>query len=423
MRVLVTSIPHHTHYYHLVPLIWALRASGHEVVAAGQPSLVDAITASGIPAFPLAEEESLAQIFEEVEGDLQPYQHGIDEFDFLGTLKDELDWEKLLAQQVILSGLWLEPLNGATTLDSIVGFARAWKPDLVLWEPFTYAGPVAARACGAAHARVLWGPDTIGLLRTKFLEAQALQPEEHRDDPVAEWMTWALARYGCDFREEDVLGHWSVDPMAEGVSLGLDLPTVPMRYTPYNGSAVIPEWLTEEPKRPRVCLTLGVSSREHSEDEVPVQRFLEALADLDIELVATLDDAQRDLLPRIPDNTRIVDFVPMDALLPTCSAIINHSGSGTCNTAALHGVPQIILGGILDAAVRQHMFAQSSAALTFAPEEVTGEALRSALVRLLEEPRFRDGARRLKERMRAMPSPAGIVPTLERLTAEHRRAG
>jgi UDP:flavonoid glycosyltransferase YjiC (YdhE family) len=236
-------------------------------------------------------------------------------------------------------------------------------------------------------------------------------------------MTWALARYGCDFREEDVLGHWSVDPMAQGVSLGLDLPTVPMRYTPYNGSAVIPEWLTEEPKRPRVCLTLGVSSREHSEDEVPVQKFVEALADLDIELVATLDDAQRDLLPRIPDNTRIVDFVPMDALLPTCSAIINHSGSGTCNTAALHGVPQIILGGILDAAVRQHMFAQSSAALTFAPEEVTGEALRSALVRLLEEPRFRDGARRLKGRMRAMPSPAEIVPTLERLTAEHRRAG
>jgi hypothetical protein len=40
---------------------------------------------------------------------------------------------------------------------------------------------------------------------------------------------------------------------------------------------------------------------------------------------------------------RVVDFVPLNALLPTCSAVVHHGGSGTFAAVLEHGVPQLII--------------------------------------------------------------------------------
>src|SRR4051812_47073841 len=47
MRVLVTCWAWPSHYLPLVPLLWALRAQGHEVRVATQPALARAVTDSG----------------------------------------------------------------------------------------------------------------------------------------------------------------------------------------------------------------------------------------------------------------------------------------------------------------------------------------------------------------------------------------
>ncbi|MFF2750047.1 hypothetical protein ACFVVA_31480 [Kitasatospora sp. NPDC058048] len=46
-------------------------------------------------------------------------------------------------------------------IDDLVAFARDWRPDLAVWDTMTFAGPVAARACGAAHARLMFGLDLV----------------------------------------------------------------------------------------------------------------------------------------------------------------------------------------------------------------------------------------------------------------------
>lgn len=425
MRVLITSIAHNTHYYHLVPLAWALKCAGHEVRVASQPRITDIITGSGQTAVPVGDDTDLIELLNEIGGDIAPYQAGLS---FAEDKPETRTWEHLLGQQTVLTSLCFAPLNGESTMDDIVELARSWQPDLVIWETFTYAGAVAAHAVGAAHARLLWGPDVIGQARERFVEARAQQAPEHREDPMAEWLGWTLERLGLpaaqDGLEELLNGQWVIDPGPESLRLDLRGPTVPMRFVPYNGPAVVPGWLSEERKRPRICLTQGVSRREtHGNDIVRFQDTLTALADLDVEIVATLDSAQRENLAGVPDNVRIVDFVSMDVLLPSCAAIIHHGGAGTSATALLHGVPQIIIGAHWDAPVMARQLDDLGAGISISPDELDAATLRAAVQRVLTDPSLQQGADRLRAETQSEPTPAELVPTLERLAQSHRRSG
>lgn len=53
MRVLLVPLAASPHFFVQVPLVWALRAAGHEVRVASQPDLMDTVTAAGLPATPV----------------------------------------------------------------------------------------------------------------------------------------------------------------------------------------------------------------------------------------------------------------------------------------------------------------------------------------------------------------------------------
>ncbi|MDQ0988734.1 UDP:flavonoid glycosyltransferase YjiC (YdhE family) [Streptomyces sp. V2I9] len=52
-------------------------------------------------------------------------------------------------------------------------------------------------------------------------------------------------------------------------------------------------------------------------------------------------------------------------------------------------------------------------------DQLTPERVRESLVRLLEDPAFREGAAALRKDVLAAPSPNEVVPVLEELTARH----
>ncbi|WP_328339415.1 activator-dependent family glycosyltransferase [Micromonospora sp. NBC_00421] len=421
MRVLITCFAHNTHYYSLVPLAWALRAAGHEVRVASQPSLTDTIVRSGLTAVPVGDDQAIIDLLTEVGGDLMPYQRGLD---FTETRPEVLTPEYLLGQQTMLTALCFAPLNGDSTMDDTVALARSWQPDLVIWEPFTYSGPVAARVVGATHARLLWGPDVVGNARRLFTESLARRPVEQREDPMAEWLRCTLHRYGCQLGDDEVetlvTGGWTIDPTAESTRLPAPGRRVAMRYTPYNSPSVVPEWVAKA-DRPRVCLTLGVSAREtYGRDVVSFQELLGALGDLDVEVVATLSDAQREDLGDLPDNVRVCDFVPLDVLLPTCVAIIHHGGAGTWSTAMLYGVPQIMIASLWDAPLKAQQAERLGAGISIPPEQLDAPTLRAAVARILDDPSIAAAARRQRDELRAEPSPAEVVRILERLVADDR---
>ncbi|MFE8970586.1 activator-dependent family glycosyltransferase [Streptomyces albogriseolus] len=422
MKVLFVSFPHHTHYFSMVPLASALRTAGHEVRVASHPDLTEQITGAGLTAVPVGTPdwyfndphapELLGQILEDGSAHVQG-------FDF--TRDDPGQWthESLLALENIAVASLYASVSNDTMLDDLVAYARHWRPDLVIWEQHTFAGAVAARAVGAAHARLLHGVDITVRARQEFLRLTAALPGPVQD-PTAEWLGRAVRRYAphLGFTEDMVTGQWTVDITPPGSRLDLGLRTVGVRHVPHNGPSVVPDWLREPADRPRVCLTLGLSGEL---DHAPFSfgALLDGLAGLDAEIVATLGADARDQLGPVPENVRLVEFVPLNDLLPTCAAVVHHGGIGTRATAELHGVPQLLLPYGWDTVAKARRVAELGHGLYLPADGLTVDALRTAVERLLTEESFTKAADRVRAEILAEPTPNEAVRELERLTAEH----
>jgi glycosyltransferase (activator-dependent family) len=422
MRVLFTAYPEKTHFLLMAPLAWALRTAGHEVRFAVQPKFVDEITQAGLTAVPVGSDRDLWSVLARIPNWL--VEGGVGwptPYDAAERAPEDVTWEYLHSGYEFQVTRWHKTTNVPMTGD-LVAFARHWQPDLVIWEPTTYAGSIAANACGAAHARVLIGADVYGITREHYLRLKHQRPAADRSDPMAEWLSGYARKYGGEFTEELITGHFTLDVLPPSVRVNAArLRYVPLRYTPYGGPAVVPYWLWEQPSRPRVALSFGLTLVDHAEGyAVNVQDILDALADLDIEVVATIAETERRKLDRIPDNARLVAYVPLHALIPTCSAVIHHAGVGTLATTALYGVPQLALPLDVDQPVLADRLAVQGAGLAVYATEATGQTVRENLLRLLHEPAFGERAARLRDEMLAQPSPNQLVPHLEELAAAGR---
>ncbi|MFG3442564.1 activator-dependent family glycosyltransferase [Nonomuraea sp. NPDC047897] len=414
MRILFVTHEEKTHFLGMVPLAWAAHNAGHEVLVASQPALTDVIVSTGLTAVPVGEDHTLRHLLR------LAAESGARELDYdlSGDRPDKLTWEYLTAGYEEWVRWWWRIVNDPMAGD-LVDLCRTWRPDLVIWESLTYAAPVAARASGAAHARFVWSSDLCARLRGHYLRLKDARPPAERVDRLAEWLAGMAGAAGVEFSEDLVSGQFTIDQVPGSLRLDVGLDHVPLRYVPYNGRSVVPRWLRTPPERPRVCLTLGTSSVERLGGyAVPVQDLLDALAGLDAEIVVTLPRNQQAELGHVPANARVVEFVPLNVLAPTCSAVVNHAGPGTVLTTAVHGVPQLLLPYyIFDAPVLSRRLAEHGAGLMIDSHEVTGAAVRDAVERLLREPVFRRRAEALRREIRAQPSPDEVTSRLEDLTA------
>ncbi|MFF0744466.1 activator-dependent family glycosyltransferase [Streptomyces sp. NPDC004111] len=423
MRVLFTTTPEKTIFMSMVPLAWALRTAGHEVRFASQPKFADTITQAGLTAVPVGRDSDLFRVARTTPELLEEARAGLHAPWDVAEDPAKAVWKNMLAgyRDAVEEGH--KPEN-FPMISGLVDFARQWRPDLVIWDPLTYAGPVAAKAVGAAHARLLFGVDVFGVAREEFLRLKEEQPEGEREDPLADWLGGYARRYGGEYTEDMASGHFTIDQFPRGLQLeAAGLHYERMRYIPYNGPAVVPGWLWKKPARPRVALTMGLSATDlFSGYTFGIQDVLDSLADLDIEVVATVADSAREGL-RKPDNARLVPFVPLHALAPTCDVVVHHAGPGTLATVARHAVPQLSLPYSFDEPLFAAALTANGAGLHIEPEATSGETVRAQVLRLLEDPDRRAGARRLRDEFDALPSPNELVPTLLELTAKHRADG
>ncbi|MBK1787871.1 activator-dependent family glycosyltransferase [Prauserella cavernicola] len=425
MRVLFATYAEKTHVQPMVPLAWALRTAGHEVCVASQPELVDTIRRTGLTAVSVGSDHNLwraakrfltarvaqasPETYNKVRGVKQP------PFDVVDEPPENISWEHLKAGYDDIVASWYRMVNDPM-LDELVEFARGWRPDLVVWESSTYAGAVAAKAVGAAHARLLCNLDMFAVARQHYLRLKELQPPSRREDALQDWITARAADHDLDFTEDMTVGQFTIDQQPDSLRMEADLHYLPMRYVAYNGRAETPSWVWRESGRPRVCLTLGSTSAERFDGyAVNVADIIATLSDLDIELVATLPDDERDKMPALPDNVRTVPFIALHTLAPTCSAVIHHGAFGTATTTASCGVPQLSLPERHDAPYHAERLARHGAGIAINYREATGTAVRNALVRLLEDPTFARRALALRDEMSALPSPNEVVPMLERM--------
>lgn len=427
MRVLFTIFPTSAHLYPAIPLAWALQSAGHEVVVASPEGVVDPkvianITGAGLTAVSLGGKEELTASLAPLIAGAGPNRPTL-----ALDPENENSWRVARAVQTGMLHAYYppetEPGGRRPVVDALVDFAREWRPDLVLWDPLAPYGAVAARVSGAAHARLLFGMDNIGITRARTRQELADPASGVTDDPWMPWLGPVLERYGLEFTEETLLGQWSMDLTQSRMRHPLDLTYVPVRRVPFTGTAPLPQWLHAKPERPRVVLTLGVSRRllagKHS--GFPMREFFDSVSGLDLELVATLNSDQLASVGTLPDNVRALDYIPLNQVLPNSSAIIHHGGGGTFAAAVAFKVPQLVVPfPMWDETVTARYLVRRGAGLSVDPAAIDVDSMQKDLLRLIEEPSFQLGADALYEDMLATPAPKDVIPVLERLTAEHR---
>ena len=376
MRVLFTTFPIGSHFFPMVPLAWALRAAGHSVRVACSPGYAQAVASSGLPVLPVGADVDASRIWR----------------GFVPGRVDGRSPDDEAAQRSARALTMFHAVAEAMAED-LLRHGRAWRPDLVVYEPRAYAGLVLADRLRGPAIRHLWGTDyTYERWPT---EAPVLQP--------------LLAASG--FTADDPFGALTIDPCPPSLQQGQVANRQTIQYVPYNGVGRVPLWLDEPPARPRVCLTWGTSPLAAGQLDAFL-RLLDGLAGLELEVMLTVTRAER-LRDRLPAGVRVLEAMPLHLLLPTCSVLVHQGGAGTTLTGIARGVPQYILPAIADGTLHGGLLSRCGAALTDSLAELRPKEFRAGIEALVHEPGFRAATEKLRQEMTAQPAPAAVVAALE----------
>ncbi|MEV5322758.1 nucleotide disphospho-sugar-binding domain-containing protein [Nonomuraea sp. NPDC052634] len=385
MKVMIVVLPALGHLFPVVPLAWALRAAGHEVLVATSDGAVNAAIRAGLPVVDAAPGVDIAAtVFGQGQGTKEERARTLRErgkkIAEAGATTPDLVFERFARVCALMAGETLKA-------------ARDWRPDLVVYSRLQGAGLLVAAALG-------------------------IPAVEHGFNFVAEpgfagrylpHLAETFDRNGVPRREPYVQPlHVAPPELMIGGGEGW-----PVRYVPYNAGGELPPWLFEPARRPRVLVTLGTV--------VPKMAGLDGLAPLlaaaeetDAEFVLALGgQAEPGALGPLPANVREAAWLPLHAALARCAAIVHHGGSGTTLTALAAGVPQLVLPHGADQYINAGVVSGGGFGLSREPEA----AGQKELAELLDDGPIRAAARAVARRLRDLPPPAALVPRLEGLAA------
>jgi UDP:flavonoid glycosyltransferase YjiC (YdhE family) len=377
MRILFTCRPAVGHYYPMRPLMEALSAAGDEVaIATGQP-LLGTVEADGFTGFRagLDDSDPIIAHHREILAALPPTEirrHAFTEFFVRAEVPKRVE-----------------------DLRSVV---ESFKPDLVVHEMAEFAGPIAAAAYGVPYATHSFGPlippdvaALAGEAAAPFWQAHGLDPH-----PTA-----------------GLYEHLYLDicPPSLHIPAISDLKAIqPIGQAKSVVSAGALPWLDEFDDRPIVYVSLGtVWNRNVGVFEA----LLEGIRGERLNVVVTVgSNNDPSMLGPQPPNVVVRGFIPQGLLLPRCSAVITHGGAGSALGALSFGLPLLVVPQSADQFYNATLISAAGAGEWLAPADLNPDAVRSALSRVLGDPKHREAARRIKEEFDAMPQPAAVRPRL-----------
>lgn len=154
----------------------------------------------------------------------------------------------------------------------------------------------------------------------------------------------------------------------------------------------LPAWWDEVTSAPRVVVVSQGTASNIDFTEL-VQPALDALADLDVLVVATLGrDAE---LERVPANARVAEYIPFDDLLPHTDVLVSNGGYGGVQQALGHGVPMVLAGQTEDKTEVTARAAWAGAAINLATQRPRPQDVRAAVESVLTETAYRERAAEL----------------------------
>ena len=367
-RVLFVAPPAYGHLFPMVPLAWALRGAGHDVLIASCGISINAATRAGLAAVNVA--------------------RGVDLPALLRRYKDSFRQAFPPATDVALGDATASVFTELCDVmaEGVFAAARDWRADLIVYTPEAASGLIAATRLGLPSVFLSIGlVHTPALMRARYATMQA-----------------TCARHGVTTLAPPAA--WidlSPPSLREARSDGW-----PMRYVQYNGGQ---QWPIDPARdsRPRVAVTLGTM--------VPfvygltsLRSIVEAAGHIDATFVFAYGSESPRELGALPPNVQAHSWIGLDVLVATCDAAIHHGGFGTALAFLAGGLPQIVLPQGADQFRNADALRRRGAALVPAETESRVDTLR----RLLRDEGLRRAAEDVSREIAAMPPPAEVVPRL-----------
>lgn len=377
MRVLLNVSPGLDHLYPALGLAWAFRTAGHEVAVATAGVSVQAAVTAGLTVRDVAPDADFTSIFPKK-----------------GTPEERTRAMRERGEEITRSGetpeIILEKFGRVNDLmaDRTMDFARTWRPDLIIYSRLQGTALMAARDLGVPAVE-----NGYSFLREGNLPGRLLP-----------YLAPMFERFGVPVELPTVQPlYFAPEQLMRGEGSGWT-----MRFVPYHGGGVLPDWLAAPKERPRIVVTLGTI--------VPgvagvgsLRRVLDAADGLDTELVLALGDkADLEPLGPLPKHVRPVGWTPLSSLLPTLDGIVHHGGAGSTLASAHAGVPQLAMPYGADNWINAGIVEAAGVGFNRQADEIDAGVLRA----LVLDETLRKTAATLAADLAAQPGPDQMVPRL-----------
>lgn len=402
MRVLCTVSNWSSHFFPMVPLCWALRAAGHDVLVACDPGSVDALGNAGLTPVPVLRRADMvrtARLIACLSARSGQWHHKrLPPHPVTGRELGDLAEFDLDAYQAGYAGPDAEHV--AAGVHALLDFAADFRPDVVLRDPMCPEGLLAARVLGVPALVHLWGP---------FSTEETVAARDFLPPPFAE----IFAAHGVSAHDPN-LPTYVIDPCPEGLRPPSVTPRLPIRHVPYHGPGAAPIPLPARGDRPRVLVTWSTSTTLFfGPCTFVVPAVLDACADVDADVDVMVGERDAELLPELPPNARLVrPYVPLHLVAHSVDLVVHHGGAGPALTCAAAGVPQLCLPSGFDQVTIAGRVAATGAGCRIDNHLADPAAITPAVRKLLHDPSFLEAATTLRKQTLTLPSPAELAGRL-----------
>ncbi len=367
MRILFAFTGGRGHVEPLLPLAEAARAAEHTVAFGGRESILPVVEQLGFDAYA-------------TEPGLTPQRLPLQPLDPEREARDFRD------------GFVRRAGERAPGVEALY---RDWKPDVVVGEETHYGALLAAERLGLPFASLV--VLAAGTLATRELVAELLNEVRAElglpPDPEASLLSQrlVLAPLPPSYR----------DPT-------FSLPRVTTYFRPFDAQPT--------PHETPACVYVTLGTVFNLESGDLFTRVLAGVAELPVEVVATVGaEIDPSELGELPQHVRVERFLPQAEILPRCTAVVSHGGSGSVLGALAHGLPQVLVPMGADQPLNAARCEKLGLARVLDPVEATPEHVRDAVSAVLAEPGYRAAAEQLQAEFAALPGTNAVVQLLERL--------
>ena len=386
MRLLFTAQPAYGHLHPLLPIAEAARSHGHDVAIATSALFGPAVESAGFRA--------VAAGLNWLEADKKTVPPEI-------KPRADSTLEEYFAQQFVRAPALLMARD-------LIDVGTSWHPDAVISDRTEFGGAIAAAALNVPSIAVQVGNPS---LFTPSVLAAAERPYNE-------------ARSAMGLSVDLGLAALESRPVLMSAPPGLSDPAVPLptnliylRPTAFGGPAKggHGEWASSLGRgRPLVYATLGTVFNDPSYDLPFFPALLDGLRNEPLDLLLTVGpNVDPAVLGEAPPNVRVERYVPQSLVFPKLDAVVFHGGFGTLLAAIEHGLPVVVVPFGAD----QHLNAAAAVRLGIGvaidAESLDAQSMRDAVRQVLEQPSYREHARRLRDAAEALPSIDTAIKVIE----------